>query len=467
MRWIAGCSRQIIQKKGEQTIMSAATSISPLAGALGGILRFCMAQLERKDIQHFRPKGIRRYWIVTSVDAVARHIKVNQKLLAQEQVYTEDFTTMCTKLPLDHIKKGVKAVIHEAFKFFNPKATFNLKWDRKGKAEAVIEDSGTFTVDNVLRWLEWVVDETYIKPSPTAPTRKQVVGVPMGGKCSSEIANLYCYYVESRTIDNLIAQGAMDVVKSLFHTFRYIDDILGFGANQLHLFPYNMEHRRTNDSPHQAVFLGMSIDTSGDFVRLKNQPKGDGWKWTPQRYVEWTSVHTAATKKFLLKGLLVRASTVTNTTPAFQEATEYYVQGLHARGFTRRAMHDGVQSYIQDYLKPYPNQQQELSRWFQSLLARTFGPSQTSHKPSTFVPTTNSQGTLLCGLDAINHVMVNQGRMPINREILDDIADNVASLEAMVTSEATSANPHSEGNYHITVMTIALKQLTDLFVRVC
>ena len=78
MRWIAGCSRQIIQKKGEQTIMSAATSISPLAGALGGILRFCMAQLERKDIQLFRPKGIRRYWIVTSIDAVARQIKVSQ-----------------------------------------------------------------------------------------------------------------------------------------------------------------------------------------------------------------------------------------------------------------------------------------------------------------------------------------------------------------------------------------------------
>ena len=106
--------------------MSAATSISPLAGTLGGILRFCMAQLERKDIQLFWPKGIRRYWSVTSIDAVARHIKVNQNLLAQEQVYTEDFTTMSTKLPLDHIKEGVKAVINEAFEFFNPKATFNL-----------------------------------------------------------------------------------------------------------------------------------------------------------------------------------------------------------------------------------------------------------------------------------------------------------------------------------------------------
>ena len=107
----------------------------------------------------------------------------------------------------------------------------------------------------------------------------------MGGKCSSELANLYCYSVESRTIDTLLAQGATATVKSLYHTFRYIDDILGFGANQLHLFPYNMEHRCTNDNPHEAVFLGMAINTNGDFVKLKLQPKGAGWKWTPQRYV--------------------------------------------------------------------------------------------------------------------------------------------------------------------------------------
>ena len=55
----------------------------------------------------------------------------------------------------------------------------------------------------------------------------------------------------------------------------------------------------------------------------------------------------------------------------------------------------------------------------------------------------------------------------MTRGLLDDIADNVASLEAMVTTEATSTTPNIEGNYHITVLTIALKQLTDLFVRVC
>ena len=39
------------------------------------------------------------------------------------------------------------------------------------------------------------------------------------------------------------------------------------------------------------------------------------------------------------------------------------------------------------------------------------------------------------------------------------------SLEVAISDEATSTRPHAEGYYHITVMTIALKQLTDLFVH--
>ena len=113
-----------------------------------------MIQLERKDVQKFRPKGIRRYWIVTSIDAVAKHIKTHQKELAHEEVYTEDFTTMYTKLPPESIKEGVKVAVTEAFQFFNPKATFNLKFDRKGKAEAVIEDNGAFCLSHAIDWIQ-------------------------------------------------------------------------------------------------------------------------------------------------------------------------------------------------------------------------------------------------------------------------------------------------------------------------
>ena len=128
-------------------------------------------------------------------------------------------------------------------------------------------------------------------------------------------------------------------------------------------------------------------------------------------------------------------------------------------------MHFAFQSYIHDYWKPYPHQQEELSKWFQALLNRTF--QGAPKKPDNFSPQAQPpKAALLCGLDAINHIMLNQGRMPIGRDLLDDLADNVASLEAMVCSDMPLTTPDAQGNYHITVMTIALKQLTDLCVEV-
>ena len=125
----------------------------------------------------------------------------------------------------------------------------------------------------------------------------------MGGKSSAELANLYCYSVESGAIDHLLSAGAVDTARSMYHTFRYIDDILGVGPKHLDLFQYQMEHKQTNQDSHTAVFLGMRICTKGDFVQLSLEPKGAGWRWTPQRYVEWNSTHTKGTKRMLMKGL--------------------------------------------------------------------------------------------------------------------------------------------------------------------
>ena len=47
--------------------------------------------------------------------AVSKHIKVHQKTLAQEEVWTEDFVTMYTKLPLQRIQEGVWRAVQEAF----------------------------------------------------------------------------------------------------------------------------------------------------------------------------------------------------------------------------------------------------------------------------------------------------------------------------------------------------------------
>ena len=496
MRWIAGCALQKTGHNAFREFQAPATSISALSAALGAVLCFCMHQLEQKDINVYRPRGIRRYWVVTDVDTVAKHIKAHQKTLAQEEVWTRDFTTMYTKLPLQRIYAGVCKAVEEAFNYyastFDSKgqkqdpadAKFTFKWSNYGAAELKFVNDGDFQMADIPKWLEAVLHGTFVKQGPASPTRQQVVGVPMGGKSSAELANLYCYSVESATIDTLLQNGQDDVARAMYHTFRYIDDILGFGRSMIHLFDYQMEHKQTNERVDTAVFLGMRIMTSGDFVQLSHEPKGAGWKWKPQRYVEWSSIHTKDTKRMLLKGLLVRSGAITNTMAAFKDSVRYTVEGLHSRGFTRRSLMDSFESYMKDYWSPFPYAAQDVRNWFRSELERLFQqkiqpfgstsvrapakPAAPKAPAPAFTPREVAQGTLLCGLDAINHIMASRGRMPLGRDVLDDVALHVANLEAAIRAEGTAVDttPHAEGNYHVTVMSLALTHLVDLHVSV-
>ena len=78
-----------------------------------------------------------------------------------------------------------------------------------------------------------------------------------------------------------------------------------------------MDHVDTTDSPYNVqnkssmtVFLGMKITTNADGIWTSVQPKGVGWKWISQRFIEYGACHTHYTKWYMLKGLLIRALTI-------------------------------------------------------------------------------------------------------------------------------------------------------------
>ena len=70
MRWIAGAKMQQVGRKTFPT-----TSIGQAASVLGGILKASMHLLKMKDDANFKATGVRRYFIVTSVDQVADRLK--------------------------------------------------------------------------------------------------------------------------------------------------------------------------------------------------------------------------------------------------------------------------------------------------------------------------------------------------------------------------------------------------------
>ena len=74
--------------------------------------------------------------------------------------------------------------------------------------------------------------EVHFQQSLNGRIFRQSGGLPMGGKASAGLANLYCCTIESAYIDKFVNTNRMEEAKSRFNTWRYIDDMLGFGERK-------------------------------------------------------------------------------------------------------------------------------------------------------------------------------------------------------------------------------------------
>ena len=467
MRWIAGNHLAQIGAGAQ----APACTLSPVEAAVGGILRSVMTILDLKDRREFRPRGVKRYWVVTSVDTVAADLKSRSSELAKLPVWTRDFTTMYTNLSHQKVTDGVINAIAEAIEYHNKgrksrNDRFQLKYDRLGNATASLAQDG-LTCGEVEQLIKATVEEVFLQvghqgtKSPAATLIRQQVGMPMGGKASSELANVFCYSVESSFIDSLLEKNKWNEARMWANTWRYIDDILGFGDRLWEIFNYGMEHKDTSLVAHnEVVFLGMHVKRTQRDLLLEVWQKGTGWQWKPQRFIDFTSCHTPWTKKFLLKSLLVRAATICSTTASFKRAVEHYVQGLLLRGCGLNHLQQSWDSFASSRLKHRWKMRNELSAWFRRLI----GKSKPQSPSQNDAPRKNSKyRLLLCGLNAVNAVLSLIDRPPISREQLDDLNDNLAVEEALIVDEGVAIDNATDprGNYPVEVLMTALRTYAD------
>ena len=232
-----------------------------------------MSTLLDKDKKEFRTNGIKRHWIVTSVDQVAADIKIidKDKPPPQEAApWTRDFKRMYTNLPTENIIKGVGKAIKEAIEYIAKtngtdasKICFDFKYDRDGRATAEFTEAGT-SYENLMDIIKHCCEDVVFCQGNDEKLLLQSSGLPMGSKCASELANLYCYSVESHFIDQLLPHNTEEA-KKWYPTWRFIDDIHGLKIRKWetpNLCPnYGMDHTDTSeDIGKTAVFLGMKIE---------------------------------------------------------------------------------------------------------------------------------------------------------------------------------------------------------------
>ena len=485
MRCIAGNHMQQLEEKRKSF---PACSLSAAEMALGGILRMCMHNLERKDFA-CRKKGFKRYWVVTNVDRVAADIKYNLDTLKGQPVFTRDFTRMYTSIPQEALVEKVQKAVQEVFEWHSTKTKtpmdqlrVHVKYPSPGKAHACFANKG-FLFAEIADLLTKVCTEVYFQQGSGGSVRKQKSGLPMGGKASAELANLYCYAIESQFIDDLIQQGNLNEAKSWFHTWRYIDDLLGFGdrGNSWSQLPYGMEHIDTTDTAFcrktnkgQAVFLGMRILTNPDGVWTSVQPKGDGWMWLPRKFIEYSSCHTHYTKWYMFKGLLIRALTICNNQNDFFKAVVHYAQGLVSRGFPASSLLKAWRKFAYEKLTN-PSARRTLTDQFKGWLDQqdftTAHPNEQAQQQAQYQKAKNQfTGSLMCGMVDINQILATRKKPPLSAQYMQELAENMAQKEVSMLYSSDPTTIHDlatdpRGNYAADTLLHVLQTHTGFVCR--
>ena len=373
-RWIAGA--HAVKISHDKRIPT--TSIGQSAAALGGVLRLTLDTLKAKDQEEYQRTGVRRYWIVTSAEEAAARLRVlDAKVLGR--LWARDFSAMYTSLPRHRLLRQVCEAIHEAFTHQAKRLRcpveavgVKVKYDYKRKATAEFQQGAPHSEKDVQDLLEAVLEGTLLQQGPRSPILLQSQGIPMGGKASSEIANLYCYAIEAAMVSEVLRDYGLSAARRFATNQRFIDDMQGFGEVNWPALQYGMEHKETTDSSGSVLFLGMRITQFEDSLLLEQEPKGRGWSWRPQRYLEATSTHTHFTRRSVFKGLCVRAGSITNTRKAFKDAVKQVAEGLILRGYGRQALLRSWREYLQEHFAAQPQEKQLLEEWFSTWMAAVF-----------------------------------------------------------------------------------------------
>ena len=165
--------------------------------------------------------GYCMYW---SIDHSLQCLHKLQSLKA-ESIFTFDFSTLYTNLPLDDIYNHLSSLICRMFKNANSKYILVNNYTKKAFWHNDRKNGySIYTLDLVLDTLNFILHNSYVMFGPYIFL--QTKGIPMGGNASPLIADLYLSWLEFTYLNELVKKKKFQLVHKLKHVSRYIDDII-------------------------------------------------------------------------------------------------------------------------------------------------------------------------------------------------------------------------------------------------
>ncbi len=422
MRWIAGVSRrgnvEADDVKPEKTAFEARTttaaSTTPGHQEASGILKLMLRALKEKDAAILKKTGVKRFFIVESVDDVAVHLKTHYTKLRGKKPDTFDFTEMYTKLPQEAIITSTMKAVDEALAFMTAKRGWKdirvarPKRQSGKKTFAFVQDGDDdddaieYDREQIQDLITFIVQNSFVTNGNDC--YHQQAGIPMGGNASPDLANLYCYEREKQYIDDLLATGKLAEAQKHAHSFRFIDDFLTWDTTPPPESIYNMSYGKTSKGEDDVVFLGMRIrlerSDDNNFIRMSVLDKGEEFPWRPIKYTHVESTVPRNTGNSIFKGALIRAARICNNMPDLKTEIMKIFYRLRNRGYYERELRRTFQMFLAQVYGAYELDTRVLEKhyffvrkWYEKGLPTTAEKSFVGNHKPTKAPTSPSHTT--------------------------------------------------------------------------
>ena len=223
----------------------------------------------------YNRNGFNYFWSVdNSKEALDKFNNVNNPA----SIYTYDFSTLYTNLPLDLVKKELFEMIDRYFDINERKNNKYIMVNQFfGTAQfGSLNKKDSYDRDKLKIALDYILFNSYVKFGPYV--FKQIKGIPMGGNASPLIADLFLANLEFKYMDKLVSSKSTEnlrLARKLSNNSRYIDDIAVCNMGDINefvqcsknIYPASIPLTSGNPENHRDTFLDLDVNIEdGSFV---------------------------------------------------------------------------------------------------------------------------------------------------------------------------------------------------------
>ena len=318
------------------------------------ILQNVIFWLKHKDDILYRQKGIRRCWIVNSIDDVFCCIKNNHDLLCNLNPRTFDFTTMYLSLPHSVIFKNIYYSVNEAIMHSQ-----QFLCDEKLKSRSLPN------LQRIMSYVRFIVCNTFIT-NIEGNLIQQVVGIPMGTNSAPAIANLTLYASEAQFMDTLYRIDPQNAKKYAF-TFRYIDDCLLWDVEPPPTDVYQLFYSETTLED-RVNFLGGTIQKCNNKLYISVYDKTVNWDLPIIRFPHYHSNTPSHQIIGVMLGQFTRYYRICNTVTSFKVAATNLILRILHRGHSYTTIIKSWKRFITKHNNSTYINTNKINKWFKKMI---------------------------------------------------------------------------------------------------